>query len=75
MRFVYWAMPLMSFSVVMFFEINSDRPWWIIPFMVSQILLLIAIDKEKDNVKKIRELERKLDALSKGGSLDDGKTH
>ena len=71
MRFVYWAVPLMSFSVVMFFKINSDRPWWIIPYMVAQILLLIADDKEKDTYKKIRELERKVDELSKGGSLDE----
>lgn len=68
MKFIYCALPLMAASVVIFIEMNPDRPWWLIPFAGAQILLLIARDVEDKLDRKIRELERKLDELSEGGN-------
>lgn len=70
MKFIYCALPLMATSVVMFIEMNPDRPWWLIPFAGAQILLLAARSMEDKLDEKIRELERKVDEMSKGGSLD-----
>ena len=57
----------MSFSIIMYVEMKSDKPWWLIPFAVAQILILVARHIEEKQDKKIRELERKVDELSKGG--------
>ena len=67
----------MSFSIVMYVERLGNRPWWIIPFAVANILLLLAWDKADATDKKIKELEREVDELSKavGENKDEQKEY
>ena len=54
----------MSFSIIMYVERWGNRPWWIIPFAVANILLLLAWDKADATDKKIKELKQQVAELS-----------
>lgn len=65
MRYLYFSNIFMITTAVVIHYFGLDKPWFLISWFGVVILSILAVNKEEEMDKKIKELENKIEQLEK----------